>query len=228
MRAIGALLGLCGLLGVALGAEPVDKVLLRMDSEARGFGQMTAKFKNTTYTKVLDDTSAEVGSLWLKRSDGKIEMRGEIAGEDARAFGLRGSEGQVYYPKLKTVQIYDLGEERSLMDQFLLLGFGSSGKELAQNYTVKVGGDELVGGRKTTRLELVPKDKKMQEQIVRIDLWIPLDAGYPVQQKFLKPRGNYNLVLYWDVKVNPGLPDSEFRLALPPGTKRERPQKQGG
>ncbi len=228
MRVIGALLGLSGLLGVALRAEPLDKVLGRMDLEARGFGQMTAKFKNTTYTKVLDDTSAEVGSLWLKRSGGKIEMRGEITGEDARAFGLRGSEGQVYYPKLKTVQIYDLGEQRSLMDQFLLLGFGSSGKELAQNYTVKVGGEELVGGKKTTRLELVPKAKKMQEQIVRIDLWIPLDVGYPVQQRFLKPRGNYNLVLYWDVKVNPGLPDSEFRLALPPGTKTERPQKQGG
>jgi outer membrane lipoprotein-sorting protein len=228
LRASGAFFCLSGLLGMALGAEPVETVLSRMDKEARSFVQMTAKFKNTTYTKVLDDTSAEAGSIWLKRSGGKIEMRGEIAGEDARSFGLRGSEGQVYYPKLKTVQIYDLGEERGLVDQFLLLGFGSSGKELAQNYTVKVGGEEPVGGRKTTRLELVPKDKKMQEKIVRIDLWIPWDAGYPVQQKFVKPRGNYNLVLYWDVNVKPGLPDSEFRLALPPGTKRERPQKQGG
>jgi len=63
VRVIGALLGLTGLLGVALGAEPLDKVLLRMDLEARGFGQMTAKFRNTTYTQVLDDLSAEVGSL---------------------------------------------------------------------------------------------------------------------------------------------------------------------
>jgi outer membrane lipoprotein-sorting protein len=228
MRAIGVFLCLSGLLGVALGAEPLEKVLGRMDTEAAGFKQLTAKFKNITYTQVLDDTSAEVGALWLKRLGSKIEMRGEIAGEDARSFGLRGSEGQVYYPKLKTVQIYDLGEERGLVDQFLLLGFGSSGKELARNYTVKAAGEELVGGRKTTRLELVPKEKKMQERIVRIDLCIPSDAGYPVQQKFLKPRGNYNLVLYWDVKVNPGLLDSEFRLALPPGTKTEHPQKQGG
>jgi outer membrane lipoprotein-sorting protein len=225
LRAIIAFLGLCAMLGTALGAETVQGVLARMDREAANFRQLTARLKRVTYTAVLNDTSEESGAIWLKRSGARIEMRGEIFGDDARSFGFRESEGQMFYPKLKTVQIYDLGKARSLVDQFLLLGFGSSGKDIQKNYTVTVAGEEVVGGQKTARLELLPKSKQMQEQITRVELWIPLDAGHPVQQKFLKPANNYDLVVYSDIKVNPGLPDSDFRLALPAGVEKVYPQK---
>jgi outer membrane lipoprotein-sorting protein len=226
LRAIIAFLGLCATLGAPLGAaETVQAVLARMDREADGFSQLTARLQRVTYTAILNDTEKESGAIWLKRSGAKIEMRGEIFGDDARSFGVRGSEGQMYYPKMKTVQIYDLGKARSLVDQFLLLGFGSSGKDIQKNYTVKVAGEEVVGGQKTTRLELIPKSKQMQEQITRVEVWIPLNAGHPVQQKFWKPANNYDLVAYSDIKVNPGLPDSAFRLALPADVKPEYPQK---
>lgn len=226
MRAIIAWVGLCGVLGAPLGAaETVQAVLARMDREAADFHQLTARMKRVTYTAILNDTETESGAIWLKRSGAKIEMRGEIYGDDARSFGVRGSEGQMYYPKMKTVQIYDLGKARSLVDQFLLLGFGSSGKDIQKNYTVKVAGEDVVGGQKTTRLELLPHSKQLQEQITRVEVWIPLNAGHPVQQKFFKPANNYDLVVYSEILVNPGLPDSEFRLALPADVKPEYPQR---
>jgi hypothetical protein len=213
------------MLGTPPSAETVQAVLARMDREAASFRQLTASLRNITYTAILDDTSGENGAIWLKRSGATIEMRGEIFGDDARSFGFRENEGQVFYPKMKTVQIYDLGKARGLVDQFLLLGFGSSGKELQKNYTVTVAGEDVVGGQKTTRLELIPKSKQMQEQITRVELWIPLDAGHPVQQKFVKPANNYSLIVYSDIKLNPGLPDSLFRLALPAGVEKVYPQK---
>jgi outer membrane lipoprotein-sorting protein len=90
---------------------------------------------------------------------------------------------------------------------------------------VKVGGEEVLGGRKATRLELVPKSKQTQEQIQKVELWIPEGAGHPVQQKFLQPGGNYYLVVYSDITMNPGLPDSDFSLKLPAGVKVEHPQR---
>jgi outer membrane lipoprotein-sorting protein len=126
---------------------------------------------------------------------------------------------------MNTVQVYDVGKSRSLVDQFVLLGFGTSGKELAKNYTVNATGEDIVKGRNTTRLELVPRSAKVKEQITKVELWIPLDAGHPVQQKFYQPGGDYYLVTYSDVQLNPNLPDDAFRLKLPANVKREYPQK---
>lgn len=206
-------------------AETVEAVLARMDRAAVSFRDMTAQFKKSTFTAVLNDTSEESGAVWLKRSRRSVAMRTEIGQPEPRSIGLEDNNGEIYYPKINTVQIYDLGKERGLVDQFLLLGFGSSGKELARSYTVKVAGEEVVEGRETARLELFPKSAKVLEQIKKVELWIPLDAGYPVRQRILQPGGDFYLISYSDIKINPNLSDNEFRLKLPPGVKKDYPQK---
>ena len=212
--------------GVSLGADTAAAVLARIDKQAAGFRKLTAKFKKVAYTAVLNETSdEEEGAIWLMRSDKEIQMRGEVTGQDAHSYGFRDRRGENYYPKMNTVQIYDLGKERGLIDQFLLLGFGSSGKEIEKNYRVKVTGNGVVGGAKTTILELTPVDKRVLESIVKVELWIPEEAGYPVQQKFWQPGGNYYQFTYSCVRINPPLPDSDFRLKLPANVKKEYPQK---
>lgn len=225
MKAIGLLLCLTGFAGAVASAETLDQVLARMNQEAAAFRKMTAKFSKTNFISVLNDTSQESGVIWMKKSGKKIEMRGEVTGTDARSFGFRDSKGEIFYPKINTVQIYDLGKQSSLVDQFLLLGFGSSGSEMAKTYSVKVAGEEVLDGRKTTRLELVPRSQKVLEQIQKVYLWIPDNAGHPVQQQFMQPGNNYYKVIYSDVRINPDLPDSEFRLKLPPGVKKDYPQR---
>lgn len=222
---LSAFICLSGLLGAPLYAQTVQAVLERMDKEAALFRRMTAKLKKSTFTAVLNDTTEESGGMWLKKSGRGIEMRGEIEGTDQRSFGFRDNKAEIYYPKMNTVQIYELGKERSLIDQFLLLGFGSTGKDLQKNYEVKFGGEEVVGGQNTTRLELIPKSAKVLEQIRKVELWFPFDAGHPVQQKFLQPGGNFYQVVYSDIKLNPDLPDSEFVLKLPAGVQKDYPQK---
>jgi outer membrane lipoprotein-sorting protein len=224
LKAIPVFLCLAGLAGAA-SAETLDQVLARVNKEAASFRKMTAKFTKTQFIAVLNDTSQESGILWMKKSGKKLEMRGEVTGTDARSFGFRDSKGEIFYPKINTVQIYDLGKERSLVDQFLLLGFGSSGSDIAKTYSMKTAGEETVNGIKTTRLELVPKSQKVLEQIQKVYLWIPDNAGHPVQQQFMQPGGNYYKVVYSDMQINPNLPDSEFSLKLPPGVKKDYPQR---
>jgi outer membrane lipoprotein-sorting protein len=138
---------------------------------------------------------------------------------DPQTAAFEKDQGQIYFPKMRTVQIFDLGKYRSLVDQFLLLGFGTSGKELARNYNLKVLGEEQVGGELATRLELVPKSASVLEYLPKAELWIST-AGYPLQQKFYEPSG-YKLFTYRDVKLNTNLPDDAFKLKLPSGVKRE-------
>jgi outer membrane lipoprotein-sorting protein len=213
------------LLFLPLSADETKEVLARLDGEAAAFKQMTARLTRATHTAVLNDTTRETGQMWLRRNGKRVLVRTEMAEPDPRSYSFDGNTGQLYYPKINTVQIWDLGSNRSLVDQLLLLGFGSSGKELAKNYTIAVAGDETVAGRSTTRLELTPKSAKVKEQFEKLELWIPRDAGYPIQQKFHQPGGDYYLVTYSDVRINPELPESAFRLKLPPDVKREYPQK---
>ncbi len=210
---------------VSLYGESTRDVLARLDRDAAAFRQATARLTRATHTAVLNDTTTETGQMWLRRDGKRVLVRIEMSAPDVRSYSFEGTTANVYYPKLNTVQIWDLGKSRSLIDQFLLLGFGSSGTELARNYSLKVAGEEVVAGRKATRLELVPKSAKLREQFEKIDLWIPLDAGYPIQQKLYQPGGDYYLIAYSEVQINPNLPDPAFRLKLPQDVKREYPQK---
>lgn len=206
--------------------EAVDAVLARMDKESAGFRDLSAQLTKTTYTAVLNDTSRESGQVWMKRAGRReMVMRVEFTGTNPRAMGFQDSKGQIYYPKINTVQVYDLGKTRSLVDQFLLLGFGTSGKELAKNYAIKLVGQEAVAGRQCSRLQLTPKSEEIKKHVTEVGLWIPLDAGYPIQQRFLQPGGDFILFTYSDLRINPALPDSAFRLNVPKDAKVEYPQK---
>jgi outer membrane lipoprotein-sorting protein len=107
----------------------------------------------------------------------------------------------------------------------MLIGFGTSGKELAQAYNMKVLGTDEVAGLKTTQLELVPKSPEVLKNVKKLELWFPESADYPVQQKFYLAAGDYKLATYTNVRKNPPLSDSDLKLKTPKDTKREFPQK---
>jgi len=199
-----------------------EDVLAKLDQTAAKFTSMTASLTRLTYTKVIDDKSVEQGQIALRKlSPRDIQVLINFEKPDPRMVSFRGRKAEIMYPKLKTVQEIDLGKRTDLIDQFLLVGFGTSGQELQSNYTVKYAGDETIAGQKTHRLQLTPKREKVQA----MELWIAESGGYPVQQKFVQPSGDYYLFTYQDVKLNPQLGNEAFTMKVPKGYKREFPQK---
>ena len=226
MRILTGLL-LLSLLAVAAPApdSALDRVLAAMDRTSASFSDMSAKLARVDYTAVINDTTKESGSVRMKRVGGRdIRMRVDFAEPDPRSIVFQKTTAQIYYPKIQTVQVYDLGKQRSLVDQFLLLGFGTSGADLAKSYTLKLAGEEQVGGQPATRLELTPKAASLLQYLKKAELWI-VAAGYPVRQRFDRPSGDYTEITYTDIQMNTHAPDSVFRLNLPKGVKTEYPQK---
>jgi outer membrane lipoprotein-sorting protein len=221
-RALAAIL-IAGALPAA--ADTVQAVFARMDQEAATFKQITGNLKKTEYTSVLNDTTIESGQMWLKRAGRGVVLRIEFTEPNARSVSVQGNTAELYYPKINTVQVYDLGKFGGLVDKFLALGFGGSGKDITKDYAVTLGGEESINGQRTTRLELAPKAAKVLEQIRKVELWIPADAGHPIQQRFVQSNDDYYLVTYSDLKLDPALPDSAFHLSLPAGVRKEYPQK---
>jgi outer membrane lipoprotein-sorting protein len=207
-------------------AESVEELLERMDRAASSFKGISAQVKRVAHTGVINEDNIDLGTVLVKRAKpNELRLLIDITAPDAKTVAYQGRKVEIFLPKINTVQEIDAGKHRGLVEQFFLLGFGTSRKELEADYSIKSAGNENVGGSKTTRIELVPKSKDLLQYIKKVELWIS-DSGFPLQQKFYQSGGDYQLATYSDLKINPDLPDSALRLKLPKNVKREYPQKQ--
>ena len=185
---------------------------------------MSANVRWLEHTAVINDDAVDTGTMKLKRSKRDIRALVEFMEPDRKSVALHEKKLEIYYPKMQTVEEYDIGGHQELLHQFLLIGFGTSGKELAAAYNMRVLGSENVDGQKTTRLELVPKSPEVLKHLKKLEIWLA-ENDYPVQQKFYLPGGDYKLVTYTNVKVNVPLSDSDLKLKVPKDAKRSYPQK---
>jgi outer membrane lipoprotein-sorting protein len=211
---------------VAPAAETLASVQARMDKSAAAFQTLTAKVKKLSFTAVIKDTATENGTFLLKKmKGGDVRVRMEIEKPDPRSVALSRKKYEVFLPKINTVQEYDLSHYGKLVDQFLLLGFGTPVKDLTKSYEMAVTGTDMIEGQQATRVELRPRASDVREHLKLVQIWIPLNDGNPIQQKFLQPSGDFVQSTYNDVKVNPLLKDADVQLTLPKNVKREKPQK---
>ena len=202
------LLGIACLLSSAsvATAEDVSTILARMNEAASAFHTASADLTMITYTAIIDDKTVENGTLKMQREkSGETRAVIDFSGQKdaAREIGLFGKTVRIYYPNGPYYQDYDLGKNSDVLNQFLLLGFGSSGDELSRNYTISQDGTEKLSDVNTTKLLLVPKDSKALQYLAKIELWIPDGQSNPLQQQFYKPSGNYQKVTYTHLQLNP-------------------------
>jgi outer membrane lipoprotein-sorting protein len=215
---------------MALAADPFRTVaadrslaetLAKMDEVSSRFKELSANMASVAHVEVVHEDDAESGTILVKRAKPKeLHVKLTIEKPESKVAVTDGNKVDVYYPRSGEIQRLELGHRRSLVDMILALGFGGTSKDLQNDYSVKLGGAEIVAGESTTRLELVPKSQAMLDY-KKVDLWISDKYGYTVQQKFYEKSNDYHVITYTNVKVNPDIPDSAFKLEVPKGTKRE-------
>lgn len=221
---------------VTLAAAPVSPkgtlqaILARMDKAAVTFKAMSSQVTYVTHTEVLDENNTETGTVTMKKVQaGEVQGLIDFVTPDKRTVAFEKRRLRIYYPKIKTVQEFDLGKHGEQLDQFLMIGFGTSGTALAKDYDMKVLGEETVKGEENVpaiRVELIPKTGDVRQYITRMELWIAAGGDpYPLQEKISQPSGDYRLVTYHDLKINPPLKTDALQLKLPSGVKTEYPGK---
>ena len=194
-----------------------------MDDESRDFHSLLADVERTKVTVVVNDRSTETGTIKVRGDKMLLDMKAP----DPREILRTGDNLFVYTPGLKRVEEYNLGKNRTLVDQFLLLGFGTGGRELEKSYLVTVLKEEKLDDRKTVQLELTPKNKEVRDQVSKIEIWLDEGNWLPVQQQFFEAgSGDYSIVKYSKVVRNAGISDSDFRPHWPKGTEKVKPQGQ--
>jgi outer membrane lipoprotein-sorting protein len=187
---------------------------------------MTADFGQIKHTAVVDENSNSSGKIKIKKKPPAVILAWlEFTAPDPKTIIINDKIVDIYLPLIKTVQEADLGKHKDWVEQFLLLGFGTSRSDLERAYNVSLGGPEAINGEAATRLVMISKNPEVNRRISKFELWISDKSGEPVQQKFYEPSGDYNVFTYRDMKVNPNLSDSEMAKAPKGSFKKENLNK---
>ena len=217
-----SLLALMPLLVFARGKKnrlDLNQIFSHMNESAKRLKTLSADLEYTKVTVLVNDFSTESGQLYFRNAKSP-DILIDFNKPAPKIILFRKDKAEIYQPKINQVQEFDLSKHSGLIQQFLLLGFGTNSKELQKVYQVKYLKEVQLGGDTTALLELTPREEKLAAQLSKIQLWISEESWLPVQQQFFEAGGDYSVARYSSVKVNRNLPSTTFRLHAAKGAKR--------
>jgi outer membrane lipoprotein-sorting protein len=208
-------------------AVDLQTLLRNMDATSAKFRGLQANVEWVKYTAIVDVSRSEQGIIQARRGkDGSVDVMIEFTKPSQYFVSVRGTKAQIYRPRIATVEEYDVSKSKDLLDQVLLLGFGTAGRYLEENYTITLKGEEAAAGEDAVKVELIPKSEQLLKKIPRLEMWISKSKWHPVQEKLYEVNsGDYRLHTYTDIVFNPPQKDAQFRLKLPGNVKKVTPQK---
>jgi outer membrane lipoprotein-sorting protein len=205
-------------------APTLDDVLKKMDATAATFRSLQADFEWDQYQKVVDDHDVQKGAVYYRRTGQNIEMMAEVLEPDQKFVLYKNGKLQVYQPKIDQVMEYSAGSNRGDIESYLVLGFGGSGQDLKKSFDVTLLGPDTVDGVATVELQLLPKSEKLRNNISKIFLWIDMNRGISVQQKFFQGEGDYRMARYSDIKMPAKVGNDVFQIKTNKKTEFVSPQ----
>ena len=205
-------------------------ILARMDQAAAKFKTMTADVTTVYHTDVINEDSPETGTVVMKKvAAGEVQGLLQIQSPEKKTYSFEKRRFRIYLPKINTVQEWNLGKYGEQLDQFVMIGFGTSGTALAKDSDVSALGTETVKAPEdvqTIHLRLVPKTGEAAKHIKQLELWLrETGEPYPVQEKISLTSGDFQLVTYTNLKVNIPLAPAALQLKKPDGVVTQHPGK---
>ena len=206
-------------------ADELQSVFAKIDAGAAGFKGLTADIHRVAHVDLINEDDPESGTIALKRpKPHDIRMRIDFREPSQKQVAFANNRVEIYYPKLNSVDEYDLRQHKGLVEQFLLLGFGSTSQDLRSAYSIRYIGQEPINGQPTWRIELTPKSSEAADTFPKIELWISQATGMALQQKLYEKGGkDYQLATYSNMKLRPEIPDADVKATYPKDARHNKP-----
>ncbi len=206
LHSITALLGLSLALSTCFasaeqGDVKLEASLKRLDVASARFSSAQAVFHKDLYNKLVGDHTPQDGSIYFVRTGGSLQMGARIDGPGARIAEYKNGVLRDLIPGrcYNTVQA---SGNKAKFDSFLTLGFGGSGKDLAEAWNIVDMGQETLDGAKVEKLELVSKEQSVRNNYTKVTLWMDLDRGISLKQVLLSPSGDIDTATYTKIRLN--------------------------
>jgi outer membrane lipoprotein-sorting protein len=197
----------------AFAAGDLKATLARLDAAAATFRSTTANFEFTSIqTDPVPDKDVQSGVVYYQRTGSNFQMGlhiGEVNGEKAPKIVVCCQKGNVQLYDVKLNHVTVLNKISQYQDWFMM-GFGASGRELAEKFDITDDGAETVDGVKTEKLEMIPKDPAVRRNVAKITLWMDLDIGVSRKQLFNEDPSHYRVCTYSNIPMNQSVPKDAF------------------
>jgi outer membrane lipoprotein-sorting protein len=198
-------------------ADDLNAVLQKLDAAAKDFHTTTATFEfDTIQTDPIPDKDVMTGTAYYDHIDGRFKMAAHITKHNnlptAKTYIFSGG----------VLRISDTGKESdaktytqaSKYESYLMLGFGASGHDLQEKWTIKYLGTEKIEGIVTDMLELVAKDPTVRKNIPKVTIWLDTARAVSLKQVFDEGEGQSRVCYYTNIRVNQPLPKGAFSFDL--------------
>jgi outer membrane lipoprotein-sorting protein len=199
----------------AFAAGNLKATLAKLDAASANFHTATADFEfDSVQTDPVPDKDVQKGVVYYKRSGSAFQMGvhiNDVNGQKVPKVIVCCQGGAVKLYEEKLNQVTTLGK-LSQYESWFMLGFGASGKDLAEKWDITDDGPEMVSGVNTEKLEMIPKDPAVKRNIPKVTLWMDLERGVSIKQLFDEGPGQYRVALYSNIKMNRSQPSDAFSI----------------
>ena len=205
----------------AFAADDLARVLHELDTAAASFRSTSADFQFDTYqTDPIPEKDTQKGTAYYDRKGTVFQIAAhinEINGKPSpRMYMYSNGMLRLFEPLIDQVTSF---KNASKYESYLLLGFGASGKELADKWDIKYLGPETLDGVKTEKLELVAKDPTIRKNFPKITVWMDTSRAVSLKQVWDQGQGQSRVCVYFNIKVNQTLPVDTFKFKTDPKTQ---------
>lgn len=213
MTAVAAALLLAG--RAAFAADDLERVLRALDAAAANFHATQADFQFDTYqTDPIPEKDTQRGTVYYERKTASFQMAAHINEVDGKPVPKIYTYGagvfRLHEPLINQVTTF---KSAGKFESYIMLGFGASGKELADKWEIKYLGSEVLDGVKTEKLELTAKDPTVLKNLPKVTIWVDTTRAVSLKQVFDQGQGQTRVCVYFHIKMNQPLPVDAFKLA---------------
>ena len=207
------------LLAVSASAQQpgnLQATLHALDESSARFQSAQAAFHKDLYTALVKDHDLQDGITFTIRKNGSSEVGIKITGKGARTVEYKDGTARDYNPGLKCYDSYSAAKNKGTIESLLALSFGASGKELAANWTITdLGPDTIITDGKTVKVEkldLVPKEQGLRNNITHVALWTDLATAVSLKQVVYSPSGDTQTATYSNIRLNKEVDKGPFKI----------------
>lgn len=197
-------------------SQTLPEVLHQMDAASNRFHSAQADFRWDLYERVVRQTTTQNGSIYFEKNGATTQMGAKINPPYARFLEYKNGTLRLFDPGADHLTVLHAGANQQQYESFLTLGFGGGGTALAKSWNITMQGKETLndgsGPVETVKLDLVPKDPKVLENVTHITIWVDLKRGISLKQQFFLPSEDQKTATYTHIRYNQKISTSPYTI----------------